>query len=207
VVDAAIALGAVLAALVALLAVPISVFVRVERAAVLEASWRVRWLFGLVDVQSSRTGTAAGPGTGDTKERPARRAGRRRRRAGSRFGPGTVVAVLGARGFVQRVLRLLGDLRRQVRWDDVHLRAEFGLDDPADTGVMYGAMVPLLLAANRVGLDVGCRPNFAGTCLAGSAGATFGTRPIALLRVLAAFLCSPAVGRAVRAAWRSRRKT
>jgi hypothetical protein len=205
VVGVTIALGAVLGAVVVLLAVPIWVIVRVERAAVLEASWRVTWLFGLVDVRSSRAEVPAPPGTGDSKERPATRA-ERNRRTRSRFGPGTVVAVLGARGFVQRVLRLLGDLWRQVRWEDVHLRAEFGLDDPADTGVMYGAMVPLVLAANRFGLDVGCRPNFAGACLAGSAGATFGTRPISVLRVLAGFLCSPAFGRAVRAAWRSRRR-
>ena len=48
------AIAVLFALVVALLAVPVVLVIDAERVDTLEARWRVRWLFGLVDVPSSR---------------------------------------------------------------------------------------------------------------------------------------------------------
>jgi hypothetical protein len=91
-----------------------------------------------------------------------------------------------------------------VRCEDFSLRAEFGFDDPADTGRVYGALAPLLLVAAAKGLNVQCRPSFVRAGLEGSCAATLSVRPLSVVRLAAVFSCSPAVLRAFRV-WRSRR--
>ncbi len=48
----------------------------------------------------------------------------------------------------------------------LHVDAEFGLGDPADTGQLYGQLTPFIHAS---GLHLDLRPNFAEICLRGTA--------------------------------------
>ncbi|HSC26888.1 MAG TPA: hypothetical protein VLD67_06415 [Vicinamibacterales bacterium] len=192
-------LAAVLLALalfLALLAIPVRFVFRVERSGTTRTSWRMRWLFGLVDVQSGRR-------RAPRKRKPPRaetpEVERRRTR-----GPTAALATLRTRGFLRCIARLLAGLRRRIRFEDFHLRAEFGLDDPADTGRLYGAIAPLLLAAAGMGWHVDCRPTFLRSGLEGSCAATFRVRPLSIIGQFVRFFCSPPVLRAIRV-WRSKR--
>ena len=98
---------------------------------------------------------------------------------------------------------LVTDLLRLVQWEDFSLYAEFGFDDPADTGRVYGALAPLLLLADGKGLHVRCHPSFLRAGLEGSLATTFRVRPIAVVGLGIGFVFSPPALRAVRA-WRSR---
>lgn len=78
--------------------------------------------------------------------------------------------------------RLIGDLLGRFRIVELRAEGTFGLGDPADTGMVYGALVPFLYggpAVSRLSLDVA--PDFDRVCLEGRADATIRFRPAALL--------------------------
>ena len=189
-------LAALVAGLTALLAVPVVLGVEAERVDALKVSWRVRALFGLVDVGPSRDRPAHRPDT--EAPRPARaRTGRRRARM--------AMAALRTRGLLRRATRTGASLRRKVTIHEFHLRTAFGFENPADTGILYGCLSPLLVMAGQRGLDIQCEPMFVAPGLQGALRASVRVRPLGVLGVLVAFVLSPPVLRALAAAWRVRK--
>lgn len=189
---------ATLLAIVGLLAIPISIEVEIERTDRTRTRWQLRGLFGLVRARSDRTGAAA-----RERQAPERPARPRHRRGAARRGR-AALAALRARGFLPRAARLARDLRRQVHLPRFFLRARFGFDDPADTGQLYGALVPSLLLASASGLDVRCQPSFDDAGVEGACGATLHVRPLSVIALGLAFALSPPAIRALRA-WRRAR--
>jgi hypothetical protein len=194
------AIALLFALIVALLAVPVVLVVDAERVDTVKARWRVRWLFGLVDVGSSRgrqpLSASERPRAATSAHRPARE-----RKSGARVG----LAVLRTRGLLRRVGRLALTLGQQMKLETFHLCVEFGFDDPADTGIVYGFLSPLLMMATTRGLNVDCRPMFLESGLRGTCSGTLHVRPLSLAAPLVAFLLSPPVVRAMRSGWRATR--
>jgi hypothetical protein len=192
--------AALVAGLTALLAVPVVLGVEAERVDALKVSWRVRALFGLVDV-------------GPLRDRPARDSSHRPdtgapRPAGARTGPRRArmaMAALRTRGLLRRAARTGASLWRHVTIHEFHLRTAFGFENPADTGILYGCLSPLLVMAGQRGLDIQCEPMFVAPGLQGALRASVRVRPLGVLGVLAAFVLSPPVLRALAAAWRVRK--
>ena len=96
-------------------------------------------------------------------------------------------------------------LFRQVGVQEFRAHTTFGLEDPADTGIVYGFLTPLLVVARTRGLDVDCRPMFPERGWKASVNATIRVRPLSVLAARAAFLVSPPVIRALGVAWHSRK--
>jgi len=115
-----------------------------------------------------------------------------------------VLAALRTPGFLARVRRLVPDVLRHIKAEDFALEAQFGLDDPAETGQLYGALSPLLVGAALGHWRIRCQPSFVGAGFEGSCKATLRARPLPLLWVGLMFLASPVVLRAIRS-WRSHR--
>lgn len=185
--------------LVALLAVPVVLFIDVERTEALEARWRLLWLFGLLDIQSSGGRSApAAPSRADAA-RPVRKR-RKERGRGRRMG----VAALRARGLFNRVVRLAVALLGRVKLERFHLHTVFGFENPADTGFVYGWLSAVLVMVDVYGLDIRCSPMFLDSGLRGVFHATIRVRPLLVVGTIVAFLLSPPVFRAVGAAWRAR---
>ena len=190
--------AAVVVLLIIVMAVPLALVIEAERADALTARWRVRWLFGLVDVASRRPGPARA--ARDSSARPAPRSpkdGRRRTRMG--------IALLRTRGLTRRARRTALALFRRIRVRELQVRAAFGFDDPADTGIVYGCLSPLMSIAHARGLDVECRPMFVESGLRGVVRATVQVRPLAVMSSLVAFLLSPPALRAMVSVWRARK--
>jgi hypothetical protein len=193
-------IAVLLALVVTLLAVPVVLIVDAERGGTVNARWRVRWLFSLVDVRSPRgRPSPAAPEPADAA-RPARKspAGRKRRAR-------MALAALRTRGLPGRVGRLALALLRRAKLEEFRVRTAFGFDDPADTGVAFGLLSPLLMLATARGLNLECRPMFEESGLRGAVSATVHVRPLSVVGALGAFLCSPSVIRAAGAAWRARK--
>ena len=129
-----------------LLVVPVQVHLHLERERTLRARLRLVWLFGLVRLQPR-----LGRSEARRKEPPA---GRRRGRVARRLAGGLVRTDL-----LARTLAFLRSLLRALRPRDVHVRARIGLDDPADTGMLWGLVGPLgvLLSGRDVRLGPGVR--------------------------------------------------
>ncbi len=88
--------------------------------------------------------------------------------------------------------KLFADVIQTIEIESLELDAEFGLPDPADTGRLYGSLMPFqygMCWSPRVSISI--QPNFECACLAGEAYAS--------LRLTAARLLLPAI----RFAWRA----
>ena len=115
------------------------------------------------------------------------------------------IAALRTRGLPSRLGRLALSLLRQAKLEEFRVRTAFGFDNPADTGIVYGLLSPLLMLATTRGLNLECRPMFEESGLRGAISATVHVRPLAVAGSLVAFLVSPPVIRAAGSAWRARK--
>ncbi len=181
-------LAAILAVLFAVLAVPVDVAFAAHRRERLEARLTVHWLWGLV-----RLPTEGG------HKKPRKKKREKKGLSGAR----RALAVMRSDGFPRRVLRLFGDLLHRIHIRRLELDLRLGLDDPADTGRLWGLIGPAAaLLALPSAARVAVTPEFAEPLLYLDAHAEARIVPAALLMVLAAFLLSPPTLRAVRAAVR-----
>lgn len=185
-----VALAVLVGLVVLALAAPVGLTLRVEKTEQLRSSWRVRWLFGLVNVVSkaNRSSRQSTPSL-RKQPRPSRAKG-----SGQRG-----LAALRTPGFARRVVRLVTDLARTVHCEELSLHGVFGFEDPADTGLLYGALVPMLAVTGGRGLDVSCRPDFTESRVEGACTVTLTVRPLDVVGACVAFGCSPPVLRAARA--------
>ncbi len=81
-------------------------------------------------------------------------------------------------GAIRQLPTALGQMVSAVHIEKLHIDAEFGLRDPADTGIIYGQLTPLIYA---VGGDITLRPNFSAACLRGAAELSGRVIPIVFL--------------------------
>ena len=136
--------------------------------------------FALVD-STRRRKPAVDKAAAQKKPRSKKRQKKKARR-GFRNGPRMAAAMP----------RLIGDLFRTIHLEFLTVDGEIGLDDPADTGRLYGWLTPMQFAASPPpNIDVSLRPNFEHPGLSGEAEAA--------LHLTAAALLPPAV----RFAWRA----
>ena len=115
------------------------------------------------------------------------------------------IAILRTRGLPVRVGRLAVALLRRAKLEEFQVRTAFGFDSPADTGMVYGLLSPMLMMATARGLNLECRPMFGEAGLRGAIRATVQVRPLSVVGAVAAFVSSPSVIRAAVAAWRVRK--
>lgn len=107
-------------------------------------------------------------------------------------------------GMPARLLRLAGDFLRQLRVQQFHLHLSLGLDDPADTGRLYGALSPVvLLVACIPNMDFRVWPDFSQAVFQAKGQGQLRVIPLAVLWVILGFLASPTFWRAVSTTTRS----
>jgi len=71
-------------------------------------------------------------------------------------------------GLVPEIPRFIGDVLRVFHFDFLHLDADFGLTDPADTGHVFGCLAPFIYGGQLPsGVTVSLRPDFSRACFAG----------------------------------------
>lgn len=195
-------IGAILLSLILLLAIPVNLVYALRR----ETNWSGRvivyWMFGKVRFHMR-------PGRQRKPSKPRRR--RHRLRRASRMGKQVVrrrrriFAALRTPGFIRRIIKLTRDLLRALK--PRRLRVEFiiGLDDPADTGRLWGLLAPLrLLFGTRSigkssGVSVEITPDFIGPRFTGYSCASVQFVPLQLIGLFVGFAFSPPLLRAARA--------
>lgn len=184
-----IPLVALLVGLVALLAIPIDVVFAVQRDERFEGRVTIGWLFGLARVPVGPPHARAKP----KKAKPARvHRGPHR--------PHKVSAMLRSEGFLRRLVRLLRRLAGRIHVRRLRLYLRLGLDDPADTGQLWGVVGPLAWAAPvPTGADLAIEPEFTGATFQFNGEGAVRIVPIEILALLIAFALSPVTWRALRA--------
>lgn len=185
---------ALLIGVVLLFAVPIDVAFVVRRDERLRGRVTVGWLFGLVRISVYPASSAA-------RARPSRRPSgqivkrhRKRRRARN------VGSMLLSEGFLARVLRLLHRLLSRIHVRRLYVHIRLGLDDPADTGRLWGMVGPLVCVVPTPATGtVAIEPDFTGEAFHVDGEGAVRIVPIEIIVTLLAFALSPITWRALRA--------
>lgn len=156
---------------------------------------RLEWLFGIVRVtayDSSGDHRRSKRRRKDKKQKPKRT----QRTASSHFSiPEEPTAI------VARIVRYLRELRGAVTYSGAGTIV-FGLPDPADTGILFGRIVPLSVWSERA-LGVSVLPTYTGAVFGFSGRITLGFVPIRVVPPTVAFVLSAEGRRLLRAIRRS----
>jgi hypothetical protein len=189
----AVALGL----LVALLAIPVSLHFDVGFNEALRQDIRLRWAFGLLNVQ-----LAPQPGDADAQPEASKPSAPKRRRAKHK-GPKrkrNVLAALRLKSFRRRIVRFVGDLWRAVQKRDLSLRMRVGLGDPADTGRLWALIGPLTGWLSTVrDATVTIEPEFFEPTVELETRGSIRVVPLRIVGILIAFALSPSIWRGLRA--------
>lgn len=176
------------AGLLGLLAIPLDLGFAYRRGGDQpHASCAVAWLFGAI-----RLRLCPRPQAG----RRRRKAVKRQARAGGR--PRRLLTMLRARGFPGRLVRLARDLLRCLHVRRLSLDVRLGLDDPADTGRLWGLVAPLAsLLAPPPRTRIAITPDFTAQVFEMECRGQVRIVPLQLLAFGLLFLLSPTLWRAL----------
>lgn len=177
---------ALLVGMIVVLAIPIDLAFTLQREERLQTRVTLGWLFGLVKIPLSVKGEKA---ESTAPKKPRHTQSRRKLHMG---------AMLRSQGFLARVLRLLRRLKDCVHIRHLRLHILLGLDDPADTGQLWGIVGPLTLAVPvPASTDLSIQPEFTGaTCQVNGEG-VLRIVPIEIIGTLCIFALSPVTIRAL----------
>lgn len=180
--------------ILALLAVPLELKFTVRREESFRGEVWFRWLFGAVEISRELGGKAEYSKARAAAEKKTQRKKRtkKKRRSARR-----ILAVLRSEGFVRRVLQLVRDL-----WRSLHVRVAFqgrlGLDDPADTGRLWGVLGPLNgVLAGFPFSELSLVPDFEKEVFRFQGTGQIRIVPVQLLIIVTLFMFSPAVWKAI----------
>ncbi len=176
----------VLLAVIAVLAIPVTVAFRVAWPQVGHNDVRLRWAFGLVRARIPSERSPA-PQSEPAEETPSRR------KRPSRKTPNVLAAIREPR-FRRRLMRFLSDCWKAIHKHDLRLRVRIGLDDPADTGQLWafcGPVAGLLQTARHASIRL--EPDFAESTFELDGSGRVRIVPLRLLHLAGALLLSPAV--------------
>ena len=183
-----------LLAVVAILAIPVTILFRLSWPDVRENDVRLLWAFGLVRARLSGEPKEDEDSRGES-DKAEKRTGRTSRKSKT-----NVWAPLRQSHFRQRARRFMSDVWAAIQKQDVRLRMRIGLDDPADTGQLWAVFGPVsgvLPSAQDVAIRL--EPEFQEETLelAGSGGVRI--MPLRLIYLAGGLLFSPAIWRGLRA--------
>lgn len=194
-----ILLAALVTVVTLFLAIPVEAHLVAEAGTAMRgrAELEVSWFFGWVSFRSVRPSPMAHQKPPAPK--PAASAHRSIHR-GRRWWP-----VLRTPGFFEHVAGFVLELARLAWPKRLALDARVGLDDPADTAIVFGAVMPVAASLARIAprtSSVRLAPVFEAAMLWGHLDADFRVRPVEVLWTVARYACS---GVTLRALWASAR--
>lgn len=188
------------ALLTILLAIPVELSLRVERAQRTRVEAEIGWLAGLLPqrIAAPTERPPEEPEEAPADERPPEGPTARERAR-------QALALVRSEGFLGHTWRTIVRLLRSFSVDAFSLWLRFGTGDPAQTGRLYGRMqaaMPAAHASRRLAVDLD--PDFDREVFEGGGALVLSARPLRLIWTALVYALSPTTIRAVRAAWRAR---
>ena len=181
------------------LSIPVELAFSFEREQQFRARARIGWLFGLV-------GKTISGGTKQQKEATSADMPRPKKSRKGNLNFRTFISLVRA-GTLGDLARLGRRILSTVKMRHLSLRLRVGLDDPADTGVLWGAVAPVVAYAGslRPGA-LAMEPDFTGAQFTGRGAVSLRIVPIRWLPPILLFALNPSVLRTGWTIWRSRTK-
>ena len=155
----------------------------------------IAWAYGLLSKQLDKPPEKPKAQTTVKKKTP-----RKQRRTG-KGNLTAAMAFMRSPGMSASLLRLARNMWQQIQVRQLSLHLTFGLDDPADTGQLYGTLAPALILTDRLSrFDLQVQPDFSQPTLQAESHGQLRLRPLTIIGVMLAFLLSPTCWRGLAAA-------
>ncbi len=174
---------------IGLLAIPIDLRFYLEKEEKLRSQARVEWLYGLIgkDIEFKKD---------KDKSKPKKKKKKKRKWKGHSR---PFLALVRSKGFVRRFIRFLKGIRRIASIRELKLNLRIGLDDPADTAMLFAAIGPATLFVDHFSpIDTRVRPDFEQEVFKGRFSGDLRIVPIKLIKPTLLFVLSPTTIRAVK---------
>lgn len=180
----AITLFWLLLCIVVLLAVPVEIIFTIEYDEGRRNEFAVGWLFGLLRIPVKTRSSKQSP---EKVEKKTRRRGWRK-----------VLTLVRNVYFRKRLFRYIRGLVRSIEIKTLDAQARIGLDDPADTGRLWGVLGPLISLIPKIPkANIRIEPEFAAEVLALQCHGRISVIPLQILSLSMRFFLSPHVIRAL----------
>ena len=191
-----VALASLVLLSILLLLVPVDAVLTLDTSAERKFQVRLVWLFGLVRPELER----------ERRKPEARQPGRAKRKRGIEWR--TIWRILRTKGLLTKIKNLARDVFSQIRIKEVAVNLRLGLDDPADTGMVFaviGAARPFLKLPRQCELRI--EPSFSGQpFFQGNLHGVLRLQPIRMAIPLGRFIFSPTMFRVLKILVSSRRQ-
>lgn len=176
-----------LLALVAVLAVPVTLTYQVCWGRAFQGSIIMRWLFGLVRVQLplSQSKTPALATANDTRKHPRNKTSRKK------LNP---IAAIRHKSFRQRIMKFIGDFWHAVHKQNLELHILIGLGDPAETGQLWAIVGPVsgyLATLQDAAIEI--EPEFVDPVFELNSSGNIRIVPLQMIYLTIGLLLSPAI--------------
>jgi len=148
-----VTLASLAAVIILVLCIPLDTVLRIDVYGRPKSQVRLVWLFGLVskEVTKGKKGTEEKKRIAEDKQQPGKR----------RIKARTVFQILRTKGLLKQLKRLLQDILKCLKIRDLRVDFRVGLDDPADTGLLFALIGPatFFLGSSRVH-EIRVQPSF-----------------------------------------------
>ena len=131
-----VALASLAVLIILVLCVPLDMSFHMEAYGRLKFRMRLLWMFGLVTKELGREKREP-----EDKERVAEGKPKRRKR---RIRARTILQIIKTKGLLRRLGGLLKDTISRIRIKELRANFRVGLDDPADTGLLFAVIGPAI---------------------------------------------------------------
>lgn len=198
-----VTLASLVAIIILALCVPLDAVFHIDIYGRPKFGMRLEWLFGLVSKEIRAKKKKAKVKKAEIKGKP-----RRRKRWGGVRG---TLAILRTKGLLRQLKVLIKGILSCLEIRDLTLDFRLGLDDPADTGLLFAVINPAsLFLGSSLPYYINLRPSFEGEAVIEGYGyGAVRLRPIRLTFPLLRFILSLAAVRAVKkmvlAKWKGKR--
>ncbi len=178
----------ILLGIVMLLAVPVEVAFNIENDEASPNDVALIWLSGIIRI----------PLTADSSKKRQEKAAKNRKKKTRRRGKNKAWALMRNASFRRRLFGYIRDLFRSIKIKSLDIRLRLGLDDPADTGRLWGVLGPLasLLGGIRKA-NIRVEPEFAEEVFSLQSQGRISVIPLRILWISSCFFLTPQVIRAL----------
>jgi len=178
-----------------LLAMPFDVGFRLKKDDSFRLRLSIAWAYGLLSKELDQPAKKA-----KSKKTEAKQSRRKQAQAGRGKFRATM-AFMRSPGMSTSLLRLTQSMWRQLHVRQLYLHLTFGLDNPADTGRLFGTLAPALIMTDRSPrFDLQVDPDFSQPTLQAESRGQLRLIPLTIIAVMITFLLSPTCWRGLAAA-------
>jgi hypothetical protein len=136
---------------------------------------KLRWLFGIIHKDMAQK-----------ESKPEKKVKKKKKRSIAPF-----INLLTMEGLSNKIITLIRQLLRQIRIKKLNAELKFGLDDPADTALLYSVLWPSFLCREASGnIRIVIEPSFEEPGFGGKANLIIGLIPIKFIRPIFRFVFS-----------------